>query len=918
MPDKHDFWSRLCLASLTAVVVAVPTMGSAIMGRGYEVSKLAVALPLAFLALASAFLAAAAPRMARANMAPRIACASLIAFVCLAAVSTALSEIPAAAIFGTYFRREGLIVWAAYCGFFFAVLMWAVDAGRIAMLVKAIVLASVVPATYAIQQRLGWDFYTLPTSEGDATRRGGTLGNPVYLAAYLAILTPIAGMVWWNVRRHKIESAIWAFTLALAWTGLVLSQSRGPLAAAIVGTAMVACVIAARERARGVFLAAIATMLGLFVFVATINVSAKGATWAGKVPVLDRMILSLEPDAKPATTRATRSAATRLDMWLAGTRAFAAASVPRKLLGYGPDSAHTHYYVHLPPSVIQLEGHIAVPTFDRLNADTLDVGMNFGFLGWMVYCIFFGTVVFAAVRALYGLSGKRIAWIFVLTTIGGGVLASLAAISVGLDSAKVPAFGLGVGVGWYVYLLGCAWRSMSADRHVRSMITDRAFTLLAGLVAGLLVFWFDAQVNIPVPTTRLVSFACAALILAIGVALAAPREAQKAAVDSDSNYLMWVFGFMLVSACASLIPIVMPGGMLSHREQGPWWSHAIPMVPSLLMACAFAWCGRSAGSPVPNRHAGRAAGIFLAWPALYATLHLLCLHWSGTSIDEIDATRLSWAVFGSALYVVGMCVALAWGARWRSQGAPGRSRAPNLRLMAVLPLVVLSVGCLALGWRTVKSEVAMTVASWGGTARPELGERMLQDAIRAMPYERQYRRELVFHSLRRALADITPAGVTSGQYEKIARALDLAEETGRQANALFPRDPWIMIALANAYQVRALRLLRSFDPSAGEDAASNADELFGQSYELFPSQPILLRNWAQLKFDGGNRGAAYALLDRMEALLPNELGPYFERVVMALRLGDDATLRDTLARASKNLDAADFNSLMNVVKAQQK
>lgn len=56
---------------------------------------------------------------------------------------------------------------------------------------------------------------------------------------------------------------------------------------------------------------------------------------------------------------------------------------------------------------------------------------------------------------------------------------------------------------------------------------------------------------------------------------------------------------------------------------------------------------------------------------------------------------------------------------------------------------------------------------------------------------------------------------------------------------------------------------------------------FQSAYEIFPNQPLVLRNWAQLRFNEGDQWGAYRLIDRMEKVIPNELEPYSERILIA-------------------------------------
>jgi hypothetical protein len=202
--------------------------------------------------------------------------------------------------------------------------------------------------------------------------------------------------------------------------------------------------------------------------------------------------------------------------------------------------------------------------------------------------------------------------------------------------------------------------------------------------------------------------------------------------------------------------------------------------------------------------------------------------------------------------------------------------------------------------------------------QPQVSEQLVEEAIRLMPYEHYYRRQLIFDLLGRAIADIRRLPAAPERYPTVARNLAVAELEARKMLAEFPRNAWSLAALANVLQVRALRFLRPYAPAAGEAAAQESNELFLRAHGMFPAQPLLLRNWAQLLLDQGNGVDAYRLLDLMENLIPHELESYAERIEMANQLSDYKTVSDTLARASKALEPALFKRLLGVAKLQQK
>jgi hypothetical protein len=87
---------------------------------------------------------------------------------------------------------------------------------------------------------------------------------------------------------------------------------------------------------------------------------------------------------------------------------------------------------------------------------------------------------------------------------------------------------------------------------------------------------------------------------------------------------------------------------------------------------------------------------------------------------------------------------------------------------------------------------------------------------------------------------------------------------------------------------------------------------------MFPSEPLLLRNWAQLLSDQGRLDDAYRLLDTMEQLIPHDPEPYAARLDISRQAADKAAISGTLSRARRALAPELFAPLLAVANEQQK
>lgn len=909
--NKNTFWANFAEALLLAILGTVPILMSSLMDRGFEIAKHSVAEPFAFLALACVVLAGGWRWLAQAPLATRIAVACLSTFLVLGGVSTLFSENPAVAVFGGYYRREGLLAWASYIAFFFAVLGWASARGaaRLSGLLDLMLLVSVIPAGHAIQQRLGLDFFYVVNL--DITRPNGTLGSPIFLGAYLALLLPLTILRGWQERRRP-ALLFWLSVGGLQLVALLLTQSRGPVLAFLLGALLLAALAAGFNRAQKVFVAIGLMVAATVAILALINTQPAVQRWAQDVPVLSRLVYNLEGASSAATSLASRSTAARLGIWEAATDTFVEAPTRVRLIGFGPESGYTHYFPHLPDRVMQVDGYWQSNSYDRFHADTLDIALNYGVLGWLAYCGFFAVVVLAAGRALFGLTGAGANWLFFAMSVAGAAAGAGLARWAGLPATMAPAAGLGIGGAWLLFLMACAWRASRRGLPDAIRCQSPAWALLAGLTASLLVFWMDAQVNIPILTTRLISFGIGGLILAVAAMLSASATAESNDAPDTVPDGSWALVLPLVAACASFLPAMLLDASLRPEGLGPWWLCALPIGLLLLFGAWQAWIRRSPDIP-GVRALAPALVPALAAAAVYALGHWMLAKRIGPVIVEGDVGRLALLGGFGGLFLLGLC----W-MRARKTATSVAAESMRGRWLAASPLLLLA---LLAGWFSavaIRADVASGLANWAAQGQPEVSDRILLGAIGAMPHERQYQRQRTFEYLARAMAEINRRGASAESFASIRGTLDVAERQARASAGMFPSDPWILLALANTLQIRGLAVLRPQAPAEGLAAAQEADRLFARAYEISPNQPLLLRNWAQLRFNEGDFWGAFRLIDRMEDVIPNEVEPYSERIGFLKRINELEGIRLTLARAESRLDPAKMVELRSVAGLQQK
>jgi tetratricopeptide (TPR) repeat protein len=152
-------------------------------------------------------------------------------------LSSIFSIAPAASWFGSYKRAQGAITFYSYVILFLVVLSELRSQDQVKRLQYAFILTSLPMAGYGILQYWGAD--SLPWSNPMGDRSAGSMGNPIFLGAYLVMAIPLTfGRLVEALKMLKAESGrkpglilagCCGFALGLQALALIYTQSRGPV-----------------------------------------------------------------------------------------------------------------------------------------------------------------------------------------------------------------------------------------------------------------------------------------------------------------------------------------------------------------------------------------------------------------------------------------------------------------------------------------------------------------------------------------------------------------------------------------------------------------------------------------------------------------------------------------------------------------
>ncbi len=146
----------------------------------------------------------------------------VIIFTAIYTLATVHSVLPGIAYWGSYDRMQGLYTWLTYIAFFFVLAYRIRSWPQIERVISAIVFASVPVAIYGVMQHLGWD----PVQWGADTRTrvASTLGNAIFIGAYLLMCLPFTAYRFWRAIARFRDGA--TMTPAVA-APLQTSNGRG-------------------------------------------------------------------------------------------------------------------------------------------------------------------------------------------------------------------------------------------------------------------------------------------------------------------------------------------------------------------------------------------------------------------------------------------------------------------------------------------------------------------------------------------------------------------------------------------------------------------------------------------------------------------------------------------------------------------
>ena len=407
-------------------------------------------------------------------------------------LSTIWSVSPRTSLMGSYQRLQGTYSMLSYIVLFGCMLALTRERAQVERVLTVVVLTSLPVALYGLLQHHGLD--PLPWQGDVTTRVASTMGNAIFVGAYLIMAIPLTAGRWLMALRQVaadatradpvvisaehvvlllVQTAAWAMLsfsqatmlmlllmalsllaaklrhrdlasqtvalvsgqiLAVQLVALLFCGSRGPQIGLLVGIVLFALLGAAVARRRRMAVGIVTAGLSLLGVLITLNLPQSPLAGVRNLPYVGQLGRLLEMDAGTGKVRTL--------IW-EGAVALLRDNPLRAVTGYGPETMYVVYNRYYPAELAHYESRTASP--DRSHNETFDALITTGALGLLAYLSLFVALFLHGFTAL-GLTASRLSRrAFIACSAAGGILgAGLPVLLVG--SPRLSGVGLPIGM----------------------------------------------------------------------------------------------------------------------------------------------------------------------------------------------------------------------------------------------------------------------------------------------------------------------------------------------------------------------------------------------------------------------------------------------------------------------------------------
>ncbi|HLF26149.1 MAG TPA: tetratricopeptide repeat protein [Anaerolineae bacterium] len=921
-------------------VITIPLFFNAYSHRNIEPDKLAVLRSIVGVMIAAWLIqrsdrAPASGAQATVLLRTPLVLPALL-FVAATLFSTLASVAPRLSLLGEYVRPEGAQTTLAYVSVFFLIVQRLRTHRQLERLLSAVVLTSVAVALYGLIQHFQLD--PLVWSTDMAARAGASLGNPIFMAAYLimALCLTLGLLVHrlraWRVQRSTVAAiAITSLALAagLQLAAIVISGSRGPWIGGMAGLFVFALMAALALKRQRLALSIVGFALLGATFIALLNLPNTPLEPLRSLPAIGQLGQLFEGESGTGKVR-TLIWQGDAQLMLNGAPVQLPDGTPdplhaiRPFVGYGPDTLHLVFQQVRPPELVALSGDVLTT---RSHNETWDVLVTTGWLGVAVYQVLMACLLLYGLRWMGLLPDRRWRNTFIGLWLGAGIAAGLIALVPSQAKYLGLALSLGnvAGLAAYLVLLRVTGRW-----HAASALTADVM-LIVGLLAAILAHYVEIQFGHAVASTRILFWVFAGLVVVIGTRRVKFDAPQRIAEPTSSVLARWsgVAGnaFSVAAVLATLLhnfSVLNPGTsdpvsiLWQSLISVPARNGAAPVVLGLLLITlgfALVLFAPGLSQSDATRHPLRAALAVLGLLALstgmaFGLMRAIQLGQLANVADPISLAERIPPLFDG--YVIGLGAwALLLALAFATESTRTLIARPTRRLalIAVAPIaLVVGVWINAANLNPIRADMVYKLGR-DFDHNVDSAIVLYQRAIRLSPYQDSYYPALANALVYRAgsVAADTASGTGAGFALDDVLALTPAHIDGLNRSAVLVAAQTVFLRALDLNPLNpdhSLNLARFYLPGLPIDSATKAqlveraDTYYAQTARLKPTNVALWNEWAD--FDLRYRSDPAAAVTKLEQALTLDA----QHPATYVNLGKAYTALADLDRASAILQQA--------------
>lgn len=474
-------------------------------------------------------------------------------------LTTAWSVVPRVSLMGSYQRLQGTYSMICYILLFACVLAYLRTREQLNRVLTVIVITSLPIAMYGLLQHHGLD--PLPWQGDVTTRIASTMGNAIFLGAYLIMVIPLTlgrllealaritsenpmasgrretaalalfvaaqvaawallsfsqavfvalialslGLLLARIGHRSLaataQASVCGLTLSVQLVALLFSGSRGPQVGLMAGLVLFALLAVAVARRRLLALGLVTTGVALLGLLIVMNLPASPLSGVRSLPYVGRLGRLAELDQGTGKVRTL--------IW-EGAVALLRSDPLRAVIGYGPESMAVVYNRYYPAELAQYESRTASP--DRAHNETFDALITTGILGLSAHLALFVSALLHGLTSLGMVPDRRSRNVLLGCAAAGG------ALGVGIPyllegSLRLGGVGLPIGAIAGILAYVTAWALSGRARATTLEVWQRI--LLMSLLAAIVAHWIEISVGIAIASTRVYFWVYLALIVCI-------------------------------------------------------------------------------------------------------------------------------------------------------------------------------------------------------------------------------------------------------------------------------------------------------------------------------------------------------------------------------------------------------------------